>query len=575
MGYHCEFKHGQVPDCTLDCQNGGECVVGLASPSEADYMSHRWSLTDIEEHMRCVCPPGFGGEFCEAPAEQCGEDGICLHGSKCVTTVQTIANGKVHTQNHCDCTQATDDQGNLYAGKFCEHEATVMCSDDDWNLFCTQGGVCKTNPIEGCSCPKGTAGYKCEFIIDNIEKDMVEDDTAGGNDGKDDDDDDVDDFDDQTPTRCSDGYCINGGFCAIEDIILEDGTHGTVEACDCSEAYTDEAIFAGPYCQYKSTSLCYSGEGLPESLKGIDFCAHHGSCNDDGSCDCPKGWTGVHCEIETIEINEGGSDDPVCGDSVCYNGGVCKETEVIAADGRLELTLHCDCSSAYDEYYSYAGTSCQFPSTTLCTKPGPAETMESALYCTNHGTCMDDPQLGCDCPVGFYGFSCEFERPLNDEDQDGIPDMEDTDEDVDYDFCGDDGLVCHNSGRCVTTITENQQTGAMETIYHCDCTTAFDDETAYLGDQCQYPTTSVCDPVGDGEPLSSALFCVNNGVCRDDAPGCDCPDGFEGLFCEFKSDMEDVMIIEDGEDTVEYEECGEDLICLNVSMILAAEIVRN
>jgi len=554
-GEHCEFKQGHVPECTLDCENGGTCVIGVSDPTEAEHLNHIWSLEEVDEHMRCKCPPGFGGHRCQSSAEQCG-DSICLHGGTCVTTKQTTGDGNVRTQHHCDCTSASDSEGNFYAGKYCEHKQSVVCSDDDWNLFCVQGGTCKENPIEGCTCPKGTAGYKCEFIIDNFADDVVEDDNNNNNNNNNDNNDDVKNPEDEPPTRCGEGYCINGGVCTVEPVTLEDGTQGTVESCDCSQAFTDEAVYAGEFCQYKSTTLCYSEEdGFPDSLEGVDFCLHHGSCQDDGSCDCPRGFTGRHCEKATLEINESiESNEERCGDTICYNGGVCAETEVIGPDNSLQVTLHCDCSSAFDSHYLYAGTSCQFPSTSLCTAPQAGQSLQGSLFCTNHGECMDNPQLGCTCPDGFYGFSCEFERHDNDFDEDGIPDEEDSDVDnIDWEVCGDDGLVCHNGGRCVTTVVQNEDIGDTETEYSCDCSTARVGETAYLGQQCEFPQTSECD---------AGFFCVNHGTCKQDI-GCDCPDGFTGTFCQLKSEKEDVVIVVDGEDPVDYEECGEDLLCLN------------
>lgn len=548
-GFHCEFKEGSVPNCSLDCQNGGVCIVGVASPAEAEHMSHKWSLDEVEDHMRCACPSGLGGALCESQAEQCGEDGICLHGGTCVITTQIDQNDHTSTQYHCDCTSASDAEGNFYAGKYCEHVATDMCSETDWNLFCTQGGECKTNPIEGCKCPTGTAGYKCEFLLENMQTEAQDDEE---------DDDDVED----DATRCGDGYCQNGGSCVIEEVVSANGTSETKESCDCSTSGSDGVFFGGEFCQYKATTVC--GDG--------DFCLHHGSCLEDGTCDCLSGWTGDHCETETMEDDGSGQPGEVCGDAVCFNGGVCAETEMIGPDGSLEVTLHCDCSSAFDDSYSYAGTSCHFPSTSFCSQPSPGDDLAEVLYCVNHGTCMDDPQLGCNCPPGFYGFSCEYESQGHDADGDGVPDLEDQEDDDrdEYEVCGEDGLVCFNGGRCQTTVMQNDENGEVETSYQCDCQTAFDGDIPYLGVSCEYPATDICDPADDGEPPSLAIFCTNHGTCKEDfTQGCHCPDGFFGGACQFKTEVEDIVVVEPGEDPIDYEECGDDLVCLNVSTVLS------
>lgn len=134
-----QFETETVPECTLDCKNNGVCFLGLPSET-APTQTHRWSL-DVDEHMTCLCPPGFGGRFCEAPVEQCGngEGHVCLNGGKCVTTTSVEnTDGMVRSQHHCDCTVASNEKNDRFAGKFCEHKATSICSENDWGLFCTQ-----------------------------------------------------------------------------------------------------------------------------------------------------------------------------------------------------------------------------------------------------------------------------------------------------------------------------------------------------------------------------------------------------------------------------------------------------
>ncbi len=561
--------------------------MGAGSPSEADKMHHVWSLQEVEDHMRCLCPPGVGGALCQFAGERCGSDGMCLHGGTCVTTTHPNGSGISVTQHHCDCTTATDGRGASYAGKYCEHKATALCSEDDWNLFCTQGGTCKSNPVEGCSCPRGTAGYKCEFIIDNLDNGSTQDDGPGaGGDDDDQDDEDVEVVQPPGAVLCAsgpngaEGLCQNGGVCFVEDIIGQGGTRTTKEVCDCSGAHTDRDIFAGPFCQYKSTSLCLIGdEGLPASLQGFDrFCVNNGQCQTDGSCVCRSGWVGDNCEQQLQEINDPTDGDaadgngdgihsgPVCGGTRCYNGGTCVATEVLHSNGEKEVLTHCDCSTAFDENHLYAGESCQFSSTQLCTVMGDSESLRGTIFCTNHGICNDNVHLGCDCPDGFTGFACEYERH-GDSEEDDNDDGDGPDDN--WEICGGDGLVCHNGGRCVTTITEDKDTGATQTEYKCDCATAYNEEKAYLGLSCEYPSTTICEPELDGEPLSAAFFCVNSGTCKNNPfDGCNCPVGFTGNSCQFKADVVDIINADTDGDNIELERCGDHLVCLNVRIVL-------
>lgn len=591
-GYHCEYKKNAVPECTLDCQNDGLCFVGATGESERAAQNHRWSLEESEEHMFCRCLQGFGGRLCESPAEQCGNsnDHVCLNGGKCVTTSVQTPGGKDRSQYHCDCAIATNDNNDYFAGKYCEHEATSICSNIDWNLFCTQGGACKSIPMEGCSCRNGTTGYKCEFIFDNSDQDVGTQNDSNSNPNESEDGAKNDNYsydhnqdnsssgnsDNKRTTLCAEGYCLNGGYCVTEQIILQDGSYDMKEYCDCSQAYDANSNYAGLYCQYKSTSLCFAENALQGSLDET-FCVHHGDCQEDGSCDCPSGWTGQYCELKTLELDQNSVDEldtdidtgfdgikfdfDKCGETICYNGGACVQTESLQSNGDLVVDAHCDCSPAFDGKYLYDGMSCEFPSTQICSIPQGSQDLEGSTFCTNHGTCMDDIQLGCNCLPGFFGFACEYESHNNGND---FNDAEEIDEGVQWEVCGYE--FCHHGGKCITSIIYNEEIGMLETSYSCDCSTAYNDDTAYLGPSCEYPSTNICVPPKSWEPLSSARFCVNHGICRQDpSEGCDCGDGFTGRFCQFKIELDEInnKDVDVNSDDQDFEVCGDNLICLN------------
>jgi hypothetical protein len=54
-GPHCEFLRGQVPDCVLECQNGGECTLGVKDFETAKYQEF-W-LTHDGNYQHCVSIP--------------------------------------------------------------------------------------------------------------------------------------------------------------------------------------------------------------------------------------------------------------------------------------------------------------------------------------------------------------------------------------------------------------------------------------------------------------------------------------------------------------------------------------
>jgi len=288
--------------------------------------------------------------------------------------------------------------------------------------------------------------------------------------------------------------------------------------------------FDGPNCQYVSGtvpgcdldcqngSYCTFDETAKQKQEEEQFMFRYWEDGDDlddpnpvhARCECPEGFAGRYCEIETIP----------CGDNVCYNGGSCLERVVDGA-----TVYHCDCTSSYTDTESYAGRFCQYPATSFCTKSGG---LNGHLFCVNDGLCKDDPYQGCDCPDGFTGFSCEF---FSSELQDG-------DNENEY---GDNSNSEYGDG---------------------DNSVVYPDDYGNVNDNYDGETsTSVWAPPEDPEEARTCdLRCEHGGVCRvgvkqvgylddlsDNAPHlgenndnfmhCVCPSGYYGVYCEEEVDV--------------------------------------
>ena len=66
---------------------------------------------------------------------------------------------------HCDCT-STRATGTVFAGRYCEYEASVFCTVEEGSnveLFCVNGGTCKADPYAGCDCNDPYTGFACEY----------------------------------------------------------------------------------------------------------------------------------------------------------------------------------------------------------------------------------------------------------------------------------------------------------------------------------------------------------------------------------------------------------------------------
>ena len=135
-GPHCEFKQGAVPECQLNCYNGGTCQAGLKYPGETIF--HQ---ADIELQY-CICPEGYYGQRCEVEGKRCGNS-HCFNGGSCVS----IEREDGTFTDHCDCTTAGNDLV-AYAGRFCQSPSSAFCSrfsDHNGKHFCVNGGTCRGN----------------------------------------------------------------------------------------------------------------------------------------------------------------------------------------------------------------------------------------------------------------------------------------------------------------------------------------------------------------------------------------------------------------------------------------------
>lgn len=145
----CEFADTETAACTLKCENQGICVKG---PKDYSYMSQRGidmeELSHIlnqkhtEDFESCKCPEGFTGLKCQTKVTLCDEAGqhLCLHGSTCVQS----GDGDYS----CDC-DAEFTGKTRYAGLYCQHQSTVLCTPDGMpgtgknkDAFCVNNGKC-------------------------------------------------------------------------------------------------------------------------------------------------------------------------------------------------------------------------------------------------------------------------------------------------------------------------------------------------------------------------------------------------------------------------------------------------
>ena len=106
---------------------------------------------------------------------------ICPDGHRCLNGATCIKDPEENTSSYvCDCSTYNGDTSDLYAGRYCEFGASMICYEDSQIMdvpanyqlsFCTNGGVCNEKldvdsigrEHAGCTCKDGYEGERCEY----------------------------------------------------------------------------------------------------------------------------------------------------------------------------------------------------------------------------------------------------------------------------------------------------------------------------------------------------------------------------------------------------------------------------
>lgn len=210
------------------------------------------------------------------------------------------------------------------------------------------------------------------------------------------------------------------------------------------------------YCEAPGECVCRQGwQG-----ERCDECARHpgcvhGTCNQPWQCNCKEGWGGLYCDQD---LNYCTNHRPCQNDATCTNTG--------------QGSYTCSCKPGF------SGTDCEIETNECDSNP-----------CKNGGSCSDlINDYSCTCPQGFYGKNCEIIAMT----------------------CADG--PCFNEGTCV----ELESGG-----YTCRCLPGF------KGSNCEKK-----DDRCSSNPCANGAQCLDVGsrfVCR-------CRLGFSGLRCETNID---------------------------------------
>eukprot|EP00543_Licmophora_paradoxa_P000281 CAMPEP_0202455188 /NCGR_PEP_ID=MMETSP1360-20130828/12780_1 /ASSEMBLY_ACC=CAM_ASM_000848 /TAXON_ID=515479 /ORGANISM="Licmophora paradoxa, Strain CCMP2313" /LENGTH=602 /DNA_ID=CAMNT_0049074709 /DNA_START=80 /DNA_END=1888 /DNA_ORIENTATION=+ len=477
-------------ECPFDCFNNSTCAEGNAEFSDhplkqnGDALDIHGEVTRDGKH--CSCLPGFTGLRCGRKYESCSDkDHKCYHGGKCIMGLADIY-GNDHL--YCDCSQAIDEHGVQYVGKYCEIPATQSCDNSSDFFFCVNGGYCKNDyldsPQRPCRCGADHDGAHCEFDKGSVPdctlscqngghcklgipknmpghdqyllsffKDHMEYQYCDCPTGF---------YGPQCETHgkpCGDHQCFHGANCVQTRV----PGGNTLSNCDCTTASTQQHSYGGQFCQYESTHFC----DKTKTPNGQQFCVNGGTCKENNSlgCDCPDGFHGPICEFQDAPVPAPFEECKL----QCSNGGQCRK-------GVKDMSF-------LDKF-------------------GP----ELEQFNISHSRDFEH----CACPDGWTGLKCEHQ----------------------IEVCGENEHACFHGSKCVVANGDR---------HTCDCDNGFDAFEKLAGRFCEHKATTICTRSGNAAlETENFAFCVNNGKCKDiidengkQYPGCECPDSFSGPHCEF------------------------------------------
>jgi len=367
---------------------------------------------DNANHMRCNCPPGFDGEYCQVPRTPCGHR-FCFFGGTCLQ--KPLEDG---IEYFCNCATAHTAEGYHYAGQFCQYPSTSYCASSsetleqnpsnmlNGDLFCVNGGQCR-QPNEshlGCDC-SGTGGYSgfsCEFWTPSEQQQQEQQDGPPPPYYAESPDFDEQDSINNEWTSPSDPT-VGNSYNAPPDEIDYNNFGVVIHQENPNDVACNLRCFNGGSCRWGGKNSGGTWQSTVDNSASLDSRTYDPETYQH--CVCPVGYNGLYCEYE-VETCPGTQ-------HLCMHGGRC------VPDGS-----GCDCTDANDNGNQqdkggfnagnvYVGDSCEHSATDICTvtRPGPGKPLS---FCVNNGTCKrqitsDESHPGCDCPAGWKGPHCELQ----------------------------------------------------------------------------------------------------------------------------------------------------------------------
>ncbi|XP_068705887.1 latent-transforming growth factor beta-binding protein 1-like [Montipora foliosa] len=288
------------------CENGGTCQSGFT-----------------QKRYRCLCPPGFNGDFCQEDVDECSSENECHVNATCTNTIGSYK---------CTCKEGfTGDGRNCSDINECSSE-----NECHVNATCTN-----TKGSYKCTCKEGYTGdgRNCSDIDEcSSENNCLVNATCTNIIGS-------------YKCTCKKGYGGDGAGCPdINKCSSENECHVNATCantkgsynCTCKEGYEGDGRNCSDIDECSSKNNCHVNATCKNIIGSYNCTCKKGYGGDGGNCsDINECSSENECHVNATCTNTKGSYNCTCKEGYGGDGRNCSDIDECSSENNCHVNANC------------------------------------------------------------------------------------------------------------------------------------------------------------------------------------------------------------------------------------------